>query len=246
MLWFRWMFTTHWISKCCIWDLINRIGIDSVWPGISLRWINIRNAFPNRTVTLEATSEGDLPHWVFLHHPSFCLQIAELLPNQTWWSITIYEMSSLKVLYLPCAVWDYLLRHQELLFHLHVYRNAQVPSWISAHKFPYGFAKAKVSCGSLAMHMVTQVAPTPTCYFLELSLPHVKVPMRVRPLHALLHQVAGKHIGMLDHPNQCVRTRCWSTYLAIRLSCFLFDKRIAAPPIQNKMLGRSIDFSLPP
>ncbi|KAI5356232.1 hypothetical protein L3X38_009127 [Prunus dulcis] len=74
----------------------------------------------------------------------------------------------------------------------------------------YGLAKAKVSCGSLTIHigaapyMVTQVAPTPTCYFLELSLPHVKVPMIVRPLHALLHQVAGKQIGMLDHPNQCV------------------------------------------
>ncbi|PQQ11832.1 hypothetical protein Pyn_08251 [Prunus yedoensis var. nudiflora] len=51
--------------------------------------------------------------------------------------------------------------------------------------------------------MVAQVAPTLTCYFLKLLLPHVKVLVITRPQHALLHRAAGKQIGTPHHLNQC-------------------------------------------
>ena len=61
---------------------VNWIQMDSIWPCIPYIWINIREALPDCTVTLESTSKGNLPHPVSFFYSSFCLQIARLIPQK--------------------------------------------------------------------------------------------------------------------------------------------------------------------
>ena len=53
------------------------------------------------------------------------------------------------------------------------------------------------------------------------------------------------HLYAVSLEPRWVLTRCWSSYLALCLSSFLFESKIPAPPIRNKQLASCIYLTFP-